>query len=137
MSFSKTALAIMLFAAVNGLIAQICEGYAAHGLEDAAGSYAPTLYHTSAKYHMWHVLAMLFAGLIYDRIVSPSSQWLLIGATVLFGVGMASFSGGMYAVPFGGSVYFAVAGAILLQIAWGVLALAFVAALMGRKTAAA
>lgn len=133
MPLSRSALLIIVFAAANGLVAQLCEGYAAHGLEEAAGSYAPTLYHTSAKYHMWHVLALLFAGLAFDRMTSRVARIVMVAAVAVMSAGMVSFAGGMYGVPFGASVYFAVAGAILLQISWGLLALAMLAQIMAGR----
>jgi uncharacterized membrane protein YgdD (TMEM256/DUF423 family) len=137
MPLSRTALAIVAFAAVNGLVAQVLEAYAAHGLAEVAGDYAPTLYHTSAKYHMWHVLALLFVALIYDRVAVPVARWGLLAVVALFSVGTVAFSGGMYGVPFGGSVYYAVAGAILLQAGWAVFAASIIVALVRSGTAPA
>ncbi|MCB2108405.1 MAG: DUF423 domain-containing protein [Rhodobacteraceae bacterium] len=132
MPLSRPALGITLFAVVNGLIAQVLEGYAAHGLVEIAGDYAPTLYHTSAKYHMWHVLALFFVVLIYDRVTVLPARVLLWVTVALFSIGMVMFSGGMYGVPFGASIYITVAGAILLQVGWGAFVLAIAAALVVR-----
>ncbi|MDX2144280.1 MAG: DUF423 domain-containing protein [Rhodospirillaceae bacterium] len=118
MDLSRAAWTIVLFATVNGLIAQVLESYSAHGLTEIAGEYAATVFHMSAKYQMWHVLALLFIGLILDRIADPATKRLMVVTSVLFALGMAAFSGGMYWVPFGGNVYMAVGGAILLQMGW-------------------
>ncbi len=131
MPLSKPALGIFLFAVVNGLIAQMLEGYAAHGLAEVAGDYAPTLFHMSAKYHMWHVLAFFSIALLYDRIELKAVQWLLLATVAILGVGTLSFCGGLYGVSFGVNVYFAVVGAILFQVGWAVFVLALVAALLG------
>lgn len=118
MALSRSAWAIILFAAVNGLVAQVLESYTAHGLTDAAGEYAATVFHMSAKYQMWHVLGLLSIGLIYDRIPQGLIKRLLMATAALFAVGTLAFSGGMYWVPFGGNVYLAVFGAIILQLGW-------------------
>lgn len=132
MTLSRTAWAIILFAVVNGLVAQILESYTAHGLTDVAGEYAATLFHMSAKYHMWHVLGLLFIGLTYDRCPSGTVRRMLAGTAILFALGMVAFSGGMYLVPFGGHVYVAVAGAIILQVGWGFFVLTAAAGLLLR-----
>ena len=131
MSLSKPALGIFLFAVVNGLIAQVLEGYAAHGLAEVAGDYAPTLFHMSAKYHMWHVLAFFSIALLYDRIELKAARWLLLATVLILGIGTLSFCTGMYGVSFGVNVYFAVVGAILFQVGWAVFVLALATALFG------
>lgn len=134
MQLSRTALGIVLFAVVNGLIAQSLESYTAHGLVEVGGDYAPTLYHMSAKYHMWHVLTLFFIALIYDRITAQVARKLLIATVGFFGVGTIMFCGAMYGVPFGASVYIAAAGAVILVAGWVVFTAAAIAAFAQPKS---
>ncbi len=130
MQLSRTALGIVLFAVVNGLIAQSLESYTAHGLVDVAGDYGPTLYHMSAKYHMWHVLTLFFIAMMYDRIGSGLAHKLLIATVGFIMLGTLMFCGAMYGQPFGASVYVAAIGAIVLIIGWVFFAAAIIAALV-------
>lgn len=129
MPLSRTALGIILFAVINGLIAQSLESYTAHGLVEIGGDYAPTIYHMSAKYHMWHVLTLFFIAVVYDRITTRVARALLLTTVGFFVVGTLMFCGGMYSVPFGGSVYVAAAGAVILVAGWAVFSAAIIAAL--------
>lgn len=134
MQLSRTALGIVLFAVINGLIAQALESYTAHGLVEVGGDYAPTLYHMAAKYHMWHVLTLFFIALIYDRITAKTARGLLLATVGFFGVGTIMFCGAMYGVPFGASVYIAATGAVILMAGWVVFTIAAIAAFVAGKS---
>ena len=128
MTLSRPSLAMLLFAAVNGFIVINLESYTAHGLEEVAGEYAVHIFHMSAKYQMWHALALAFLGLIHDRLPMGWPRRLNGVAAVLFAGGMLSFCAGMYAVPFGGPLEPAIAGAIIFMAGWASFAAALVAA---------
>ncbi len=134
MTLSRSSLAMLLFAAVNGLIVICLESYAVHGLEEIAGEYAVSIFHMSAKYQMWHALGLAFLGLIHDRLPSGWSRRLNCSAAVLFAVGTVSFCAGMYAVPFGGPLEPAIAGAIIFMVGWVALAVSLVTAMQVRKS---
>ncbi len=123
-SFISTLMS--LFAVANALFALNMESYAAHGLELDAGEYAVHLYHTGAKYHMWHVFALLFTALLYDRWQDRLTRLLLGAAALCFAIAMVAFSGGMYRVPFGGGMTPVIAGAVLFLVGWGALGLGLV-----------
>ncbi len=129
MPLSRPSLAVLLFAAVNGFIVICLESYSAHGLEEIAGEYAVTIFHMSAKYQMWHALALAFLGLIHDRLPSGWPRQLNFSAAVLFALGTVSFCAGMYAVPFGGPLEPAIAGAIIFMAGWVALAASLVTAM--------
>jgi uncharacterized membrane protein YgdD (TMEM256/DUF423 family) len=134
MALSRTALWIVLFAVVNGLVAQSLESYTAHGLVELTGdTYAPDLFHMAAKYHMWHVLALFFIALIIDRMPEGLPRKLLLVTVGFFVVGTLMFCGGMYSIPFGGSVYIAAAGAVVFVTGWVVFVAATAAAIAATR----
>ena len=81
MHTSLPSLAMIAFAAINAFIALDMSGEAGHGLEDELGKYAVHLYHTSAKYHMWHVLGLMGLAVLYDLWTDRWSR-LCIGLPV-------------------------------------------------------
>ncbi len=123
MPTSFVSLLMMLFAIVSALIGLNQEGYAAHGLEVDAGEYAVNLYHTAAKYLMWHVFGLIFLALLYDRWVDLRTRVLIGLAALTFALGIVTFSGGMYRVPFGGTLGPVIFGAVAFMVGWGLMGL--------------
>jgi uncharacterized membrane protein YgdD (TMEM256/DUF423 family) len=93
-------LGALLAAAAVGLGA-----YGAHGLEKqiVALGYEVDLgkrlgwFETGVKYHMYHALALVVAGLVAEK--SAKSR-LLLAAPILFLAGIFLFSGSLYAMTF-------------------------------------
>lgn len=80
--------------AFNGALAVAAGAFAAHGLRDRLEPRALEIFETAARYHMYHAVAMVLAGLVATR--SDAS-----GATTagwLFQAGIVVFSGSLYAL---------------------------------------
>jgi uncharacterized membrane protein YgdD (TMEM256/DUF423 family) len=73
--------------AINAALAVAAGAFAAHGLKDRLEKPALDIFETAARYHMYHALAMVLAGLLLAR----SAGWT-------FQVGIALFSGSLYAL---------------------------------------
>ena len=101
MHTSLPSLAMIAFAAINALIALDMSGEAGHGLEAELGEYAVHLYHTSAKYHMWHVFALIGTAILHDLWTDRWSRLCLKFAGLGFALGIVLFCGGYYRLPAG------------------------------------
>ncbi|MBX3154434.1 MAG: DUF423 domain-containing protein [Deltaproteobacteria bacterium] len=73
--------------AINGAVAVAAGAFAAHGLRDRLETRALEIFETAARYHMYHALAMVLAGLLLAR----RAGWT-------FQLGIALFSGSLYAL---------------------------------------
>ncbi|HEY1557604.1 MAG TPA: DUF423 domain-containing protein [Kofleriaceae bacterium] len=92
--------------AINGALAVVAGTVAAHGLRGQIGANALAAFETGARYHMFHALAMVLAGIIGAR----ASGWI-------FQLGIVLFCGSLYALaltdvhaigfvtPFGGVAF--------------------------------
>jgi uncharacterized membrane protein YgdD (TMEM256/DUF423 family) len=110
---------------VLALLAVAAGAFGAHGLRDRLAPDLLAIFETAARYQMYHALAMILAALCAaTRLAGPKSR----AAGVLFGVGIAIFSGSLYLLalsgvrflgaitPFGGAAFLA---------GWALLALSF------------
>ena len=94
--------------AINAAFAVAAGAFAAHGLRERLDAKALEVFETAARYHMYHALAMVLAGVLVAR-----------GAGWTFQIGIALFSGSLYALaltdikvlgaitPFGGLAFLA------------------------------
>lgn len=94
--------------AINAALAVAAGAFAAHGLRERLDAKALEVFETAARYHMYHALAMVLAGVLVAR-----------GAGWTFQIGIALFSGSLYALaltdvkvlgaitPFGGLAFLA------------------------------
>lgn len=73
--------------AINGAVAVAAGAFAAHGLRDRLEVRALEIFETAARYHMYHAIAMVLAGLLLAR----RAGWV-------FQVGIVLFSGSLYAL---------------------------------------
>ncbi len=135
MPTSSVSVLMMLFAIASALIGLNLEGYAAHGLEVDAGEYAVSIYHTAAKYLMWHVFGLIFLALLYDRWTDRRTRIVIGAAAVCFAVGIVTFSGGMYRVPFGGTLGPVIFGAVIFMVGWGIMALGVISGWWAARSA--
>ena len=97
--------------ALNAALAVAAGAFAAHGLKQRLEPRALEVFETAARYHMYHALAMILAGVITVRGASTAG-WL-------FQAGVVLFSGSLYALalsdvrglgavtPFGGVAFLA------------------------------
>ena len=83
--------------AVNAALAVAAGAFAAHGLRDRLDARALEVFETGARYHMYHALAMIAAGLVATAGVRGASA-----AGWLFQAGIALFSGSLYALALSG-----------------------------------
>ena len=84
--------------ALNAAIAVAAGAFAAHGLRDRLDARALEVFETGARYHMYHALAMIAAGVVAGSAVrgAQTAGWL-------FQAGIVLFSGSLYALALTGT----------------------------------
>jgi len=112
-------------AAVLGGLSVAGGAFGAHALRDKISARCLEVFDTGARYQMYHALALLVVALLLSRTESPPAT--LIASGWLFIIGIALFSGSLYALsltgvkslgaiaPLGGAAFIA---------GWGALAFA-------------
>ncbi|MDZ8050820.1 MAG: DUF423 domain-containing protein [Aulosira sp. ZfuVER01] len=112
-------------AAVLGGLSVAAGAFASHALRERITERSLEIFETGARYQMYHALALLVVALLLSRTDSPPST--LIASGWLFIIGIAIFSGSLYALsltgvkslgaiaPLGGAAFLA---------GWGALAFA-------------
>ena len=78
---------LVALGAVNAALAVAAGAFAAHGLRERLDTRALEVFETGARYHMYHALAMILAGLLAAR-----------GPGWTFQAGIVVFSGSLYAL---------------------------------------
>jgi uncharacterized membrane protein YgdD (TMEM256/DUF423 family) len=112
-------------AAILGGLSVAAGAFAAHGLQSKISERSLEVFHTGARYQMYHALALLLVGLLISRTASP--QPMLLASGWLFIVGIAIFSGSLYALSLTGvKILGAITplGGVAFIIGWGALAIA-------------
>ncbi len=84
---------LIALGAINAALAVAAGAFAAHGLRSRLEARALEVFETGARYHMYHALAMVLAGVIAARGVTGAGT-----AGWIFQVGIALFSGSLYAL---------------------------------------
>jgi uncharacterized membrane protein YgdD (TMEM256/DUF423 family) len=79
--------------ALNAAIAVAAGAFAAHGLRDRLDDTARQVFETGARYHMYHALAIVLAG-----VLATSGMRGAHTAGWLFQLGVVLFSGSLYAL---------------------------------------
>jgi uncharacterized membrane protein YgdD (TMEM256/DUF423 family) len=104
-------------AAVLGGLSVAAGAFASHALRDRISERTLEIFETGARYQMYHALALLLVALLISRLESPPPT--LIASAWLFIIGIAIFSGSLYALsltdvkylgaitPFGGAAFIA------------------------------
>ena len=112
-------------AAILGGLSVAAGAFASHALRSKISDRSLEIFETGARYQMYHALALLLVALLLSRTESPSPT--LIATGWLFIIGIAIFSGSLYALsltgvkslgaiaPIGGAAFIA---------GWGALAFA-------------
>lgn len=83
------------------------------------------IFETGARYQMYHALALLLVALLLTRAEIPPTS--LVAAGFAFIVGVALFSGSLYALSFSGIKWLgaiAPLGGVAFMVGWGCLAVA-------------
>jgi uncharacterized membrane protein YgdD (TMEM256/DUF423 family) len=89
-----TCRAAAVAAALAGGSAVALGAFGAHALRSALGADALQVWHSAVDYQFWHALALLGAAF------APASRWRSV-AVVAFCLGIALFSGSLYALALG------------------------------------
>ena len=87
----------LVSAAVSGFLAVSLGAFAAHGLRHQITTEALAIWQTGVQYQMYHALALLAVGLLYQTHASKSLK--LSG--LAFILGSFLFSGSLYALALG------------------------------------
>ena len=82
---------LVALGAINAAVAVAAGAFAAHGLRERLEPRALEVFETGARYHMYHALAIIAAGLIAAR-----------GPGWMFQAGIVVFSGSLYALALTG-----------------------------------
>ena len=83
--------------AVNAALAVAAGAFAAHGLRERLDARALEVFETGARYHMYHALALIAAGVVASSAArgAQTAGWI-------FQVGIVLFSGSLYALALTG-----------------------------------
>jgi uncharacterized membrane protein YgdD (TMEM256/DUF423 family) len=83
--------------AVLGAIAVALGAFGAHGLKKIVAAETVQTFQTAVQYQMYHALALLVTGLLYEKC----SQRFAKTAGILFIIGVILFSGSLYILTAG------------------------------------
>ena len=83
--------------AVLGAIAVALGAFGAHGLKQIVAAETVQTFQTGVQYQMYHALALLITGLLYEKC----SQRFIKTAGILFIIGIILFSGSLYLLTAG------------------------------------
>ncbi|WP_026732076.1 DUF423 domain-containing protein [Fischerella sp. PCC 9605] len=112
-------------AAILGGLSVAAGAFASHALRERMSERSLEIFETGARYQMYHALALLIVALLLSRLESPPPSLLASGW--LFIIGIAIFSGSLYALSLTGIKYLGaitpVGGAAFIA-GWGALAFA-------------
>ena len=81
-------------AAILGLLAVTLGAFGAHGLKQIVPPEAITTFETGVRYQFYHALALLAAGMLFERFPLRSIRY----AGICFITGIVLFSGSLYAL---------------------------------------
>jgi uncharacterized membrane protein YgdD (TMEM256/DUF423 family) len=83
--------------ALNAAIAVAAGAFAAHSLRDRLEARALEVFETGARYHMYHAIAIILAGMLASSMRGAhTAGWL-------FQAGIVLFSGSLYALAITGT----------------------------------
>lgn len=122
--------AMLCGGALLGLATVAMGALAAHLPDRMLAAGGRELLRSAVQMQGWHVAALLATGLLLERQVGDAGRWLLRLAGVAFGIGIACFCGGVYALGFAVGQdwarvvgHAAPVGGSLLMLGWLLLAL--------------
>jgi uncharacterized membrane protein YgdD (TMEM256/DUF423 family) len=134
MSLSRIAIYLIVFAALNGLIAVVTGSLAAHGIETMApvGEKAVSWFYDGSDFQMKMAFGIVFVALLHDRVAEGRPRKLMLATGVLFGIGIFCFSGALYSLSFNGPGLLAPIGGLSAMV--GFICLVFGAISSGAKS---
>jgi uncharacterized membrane protein YgdD (TMEM256/DUF423 family) len=112
-------------AAILAGLAVAAGAFASHALREKISERALEIFETGARYQMYHALAILLVAVLLITLESPPSS--LVVSAWLFTIGIAIFSGSLYALSLTGIKYLgaiAPIGGAAFIAGWCVLAFA-------------
>ncbi|OBQ22018.1 MAG: hypothetical protein AN488_09050 [Anabaena sp. WA113] len=115
----------LTIAAIFGGLSVAGGAFGAHALREKISDRSLEIFETSARYQMYHALALLLVAILISRWENPPIILLVSGW--LFIIGVVIFSGSLYTLSLTGiKSWGAVAplGGLALMIGWGALAFA-------------
>jgi uncharacterized membrane protein YgdD (TMEM256/DUF423 family) len=130
-------------AAFLGALTVALGAFGAHALKAVLSPAALITYETAVRYQMYHVVALLITGVLFNNAASPKEQKLLTRAGMFFIDGIVLFSGSLYfivAKPFLGIEglpwvgVITPMGGLLWMVAWVLLALSQLPSVENSKT---
>ncbi|NDJ21159.1 DUF423 domain-containing protein [Nostoc sp. B(2019)] len=112
-------------AAILGGLSVAAGAFASHALREKISERSLEIFETGARYQMYHALALLLVAVLISRTESPPPS--LVASGWLFIIGIAIFSGSLYALSLSGvkslGAIAPLGGAAFLA-GWGALAFA-------------
>jgi len=84
--------------AVNAALAVAAGAFAAHGLRDRLDARSLEVFETASRYHMYHALAIVAAGILASSALRGAQI-----AAWIFQAGIVLFSGSLYALALTGA----------------------------------
>ena len=115
----------MAIAAILAGLAVAAGAFASHALKAQLAERALEVFETATRYQMYHALALLMVGLLLSR--AEAAQSPLIASGWAFIVGIALFSGSLYALSLSGLKWLGAItplGGVAFIVGWGCLAIA-------------
>ncbi|WP_413161067.1 DUF423 domain-containing protein [Capilliphycus salinus ALCB114379] len=115
----------LTIAAILGGLSVMAGAFGAHALSGKVSERAIEIFETGARYQMYHALALLLLGVLLRNSQSP--QPLIIIAGIAFMIGVAIFSGSLYALSLTGIKWLGAItplGGVAFIAGWGCLAIA-------------
>ncbi|ABA23507.1 Protein of unknown function DUF423 [Trichormus variabilis ATCC 29413] len=112
-------------AAILGGLSVAAGAFASHALRERISERSLEIFDTGARYQMYHALALLFVAVLISRTPNPPTTLLASGW--LFIIGVAIFSGSLYALSLTGvKILGAITplGGVAFLLGWGALAVA-------------
>lgn len=118
---------LVLTGAILGFLGVAVGAFGAHGLKNVLDEEAMEIYHTGVQYHLVHVLAILFAALLSDKLQGTRGERDAFRAGWCFAAGILLFSGSLYLLAVSGIKPLGAVtplGGVLFLAGWGLLAAA-------------
>ncbi len=115
----------LVIASVLAGLSVAAGAFASHALREKLAERALQIFETGARYQMYHALALIAVAILLGRSEAP--QTLLAIAGSAFVLGIAIFSGSLYALSLSGIKWLGAItplGGVAFLVGWGCLAIA-------------
>ncbi len=120
---NEMARIFLAIASILGGLSVAFGAFASHALKQKLTERALEIWETAIQYQMYHVLALILVALLLTRTKNPDP--FLTTAGIAFIVGIALFSGSLYALSLSGIKWLGAItplGGVAFIIGWGCLA---------------